>query len=145
MRMLELLGSSTTKSAHSTAPGARSYSRAKRPPGSPDTISAMRRRDFLPSLAAAGSVAAAAQESSAPVQRKGRLKQCVTRGVFGRGMDFDETCKQAARLGCKGYDLIGPKDWPTLKKYGLIPTMYPPGPGGTIPDGLNRKENHERI
>ena len=23
--------------------------------------------------------------------------------------------------------------------------MYPPGPGGTIPDALNRKENHDRI
>jgi hydroxypyruvate isomerase len=107
----------------------------------------MRRRDFVPAIAAAWPLASAtAQEKSdAPVQRKGRLKQCVTRGVFGRGADFEETCRQAARLGCKGYDLIGPKDWPTLKKYGLIPTMYPPGPGGTIPDALNRKENHERI
>jgi hydroxypyruvate isomerase len=23
--------------------------------------------------------------------------------------------------------------------------MYPPGPGGTIPDALNEKANHERI
>jgi len=23
--------------------------------------------------------------------------------------------------------------------------MYPPGPGGTIPDALNRKENHEKL
>jgi hydroxypyruvate isomerase len=36
-------------------------------------------------------------------------------------------------------------DWPTLKKYGLVPSMYPQGPGGSIPDALNRKENHERI
>ena len=47
------------------------------------------------------------------------------------------------RAGIKGYDLIGPAEWPILKKYGLIPTMYPPGPGGTIPDALNRKENHD--
>ncbi len=87
--------------------------------------------------------AAAAQDT--PIQRKGRLKQCVTRGVFARGTDFEETCKIAAHMGCKGYDLIGPKDWPTLKKYGLLPTMYPPPNGGTIPDALNRKENHERI
>ena len=32
-----------------------------------------------------------------------------------------------------------------LKKYGLIPTMYPPGPGGTIPDALNRTENHAML
>ena len=99
----------------------------------------MRRRDFLPALAAS---AAAAQTA---VERKGRLKQCVTRGVFGRSMSFEETCRVAADMGCKGYDLIGPADWPTLKKYGLIPTMYPPGPGGTIADALNRKENHDRL
>ena len=45
----------------------------------------------------------------------------------------------------KGYDLIGPADWPTLKKYGLIPTMYPPGPGGNISDGINRKESHAAL
>jgi hydroxypyruvate isomerase len=60
-------------------------------------------------------------------------------------MAFEDTCREAARVGCKGYDLIGPADWPTLKKYGLVPAMYPPGPGGTIPEALNRKENHERI
>src|SRR5262249_16688913 len=99
----------------------------------------MQRREFVAALAAAPMVA------QTPVVRKGRLKQCVTRGVFAREMAFEETCRIAAQLGCKGYDLVDPKDWPTLKKYGLIPTMYPPGPGGTIPDALNRKENHERI
>ncbi len=101
----------------------------------------MRRRDFLPAIAA--SVAAA--QTPAPQARKGRLKQVVTRGVFGRGMSLEDSCREAARMGCKGYDLIGPADWPTLKKYGLIPTMYPPGPGGNIPEALNRKENHEAL
>ena len=87
----------------------------------------------------------AAQNQPAAIPRKGRLKQCVTRGVFARGMPFEDTCREAARLGCKGYDLVEPKDWPTLRKYGLIPTMYPSGPGGTIPDALNRTENHARL
>jgi hydroxypyruvate isomerase len=101
----------------------------------------MRRRDFIPAIAA--SVAAA--QTPTPQAKKGRLNQCVTRGVFGRGMSFEDTCREAAKMGIVGYDLIGPADWPTLKKYGLIPTMYPPGPGGTIPDSLNRKENHEAL
>src|SRR6266404_6427304 len=107
----------------------------------------MRRREMLVGLGATAAVAqtAAAQSATAAVQRKGRLKQSVTRGVFGRGAVFEDTCREAARLGCKGYDLIGPADWPILKKYGLVPAMYPPGPGGTIPEALNRKENHERI
>jgi hydroxypyruvate isomerase len=98
----------------------------------------MRRRDFVTALAAVPALAA-------PQERKGRLKQCVTQGVFGRGMPFEDTCRLAANAGCKGYDLRGPADWPTLKKYGLTPTMYPPGPGGTIPDALNRVENHDRL
>jgi hydroxypyruvate isomerase len=89
--------------------------------------------------------AAMAQTSPAPVERKGRLKQSVTRGVFGRGVSLEDSCREAAKLGCKGFDLIGPADWPTLKKYGLVPAMYPPGPGGTIPEALNRTENHERL
>ena len=101
----------------------------------------MRRRDFLPALA----LSTAAAQTSSPPANKGRLKQCVTRGVFGRGMSLEDSCREAAKLGIVGYDLIGPADWPILKKYGLVPTMYPGGPGGTIPDALNRKENHEKL
>jgi len=104
----------------------------------------MRRRDFFFSLAAA-TTTLAQTPPPAPVKRKGRLKQAVTRGVFGRNMPLEDACREAARLGCKGFDLIGPADWPALKKYGLVPTMYPSGPGGTIPNALNRKENHERL
>ena len=100
----------------------------------------MRRRDFLPALAASAALA----QPAAP-ERKGRLKQCVTQGVFARGMSLEDACREAAQAGCYGFDLIGPKDWPLLKKYGLIPTMYPPGPGGTITDALNRRENHARL
>jgi hydroxypyruvate isomerase len=107
----------------------------------------MTRRSFVPVLAGAGSVAAALAQTSAdskPIVRKGRLKQCVTGGVFAKGTSLEERCRDAARMGAVGFDLIGPKDWPTLKKYGLIPTMVPGG-GGTIPDALNRVENHDRI
>jgi hydroxypyruvate isomerase len=97
----------------------------------------MRRRDFVTAVAALPLAAA-------PQEKKGRLKQCVTQGVFARGMSFEDTCREAAKLGIVGYDLRGPADWPTLKKYGLIPTMYP-GPGGTIGDALNRLENHDRF
>jgi hydroxypyruvate isomerase len=103
----------------------------------------MRRRDFLPALAAP--VALAQGGPDAPAARKGRLKQGVTRGVFAREMSLEDCCREAARLGVKGFDLIGPADWPTLKKYGLTPSMYPAGAGGSIPDALNRRENHDRI
>ncbi len=111
----------------------------------------MRRRHFLVSLTAAAAAMATpgfralAQQAVAPAARRGRIKQGVTSGVFGRGMSLEDSCREAARLGIKGFDLIGPKDWPTLRKYGLVPSMYPLGPGGTITDALNRTENHARL
>jgi len=108
----------------------------------------MRRRDLLPALAVPIALAHSPNllaQTSAPVKRKGRLKQGITRGVFAREMSMEDCCREAARLGVKGFDLIGPTDWPLLKKYGLVPSMYPQGPGGTIPDALNRKENHDKL
>jgi hydroxypyruvate isomerase len=104
----------------------------------------MTRRDLLPAVAGAGLAAVALGQDAKPTPHKGRLKQCVTGGVFARNTTLEEKCRDAARLGAVGFDLIGPKDWPTLKKYGLLPTMVPGG-GGTIPDALNRTENHERL
>ena len=106
----------------------------------------MRRREFVAALAAPLVVSKlGAQATVQPPTLKGRFKQGVTRGVFARGTSLDDCCREAARLGIKGFDLIGPADWPTLKKYGLVPSMYPPGPGGTIPEALNRRENHDRL
>ncbi|HEU4935106.1 MAG TPA: TIM barrel protein [Vicinamibacterales bacterium] len=113
----------------------------------------MRRREFLGAVTASLVVGAAngkaqsatgAQATAAPPARKGRIKQGVTRGVFGRGANFEDSCREAARLGIKGFDLTGPDDWPMLKKYGLVPSMYS-GAGGTIASALNRKENHEKL
>ena len=110
----------------------------------------MRRRDFLVSLAGASVAAAAgpkftalAQQTGTPIVRKGRIKQGVTPGVF-RGMAREDTFREAARLGIKGYDLIAPPEWPLLRKYGLTPSMWN-GPAGTIPNALNRTENHAAI
>jgi len=100
----------------------------------------MRRRDFLPALAAS---AAFAQTVPALVPHKGRLKQGVTRGVFGRDpmVTFEDTCREAAKQGVVAYDLVRPADWPILKKYGIVSSMYQ-GPAGSIANGLNKKENH---
>jgi hydroxypyruvate isomerase len=114
---------------------------------------AMKRREFLGTVAGGvvaartsfAQTAAPAAPSAAPVPRKGRIKQGVTRGVFARGASLDDCCRDAARLGIKGFDLIGPADWPTLKKYGLVPSMYPGGPGGSIPVALNKTDNHARL
>jgi hydroxypyruvate isomerase len=92
-------------------------------------------------MAAAAGTAAAQERKAAP--RKGRLKQAVTRGCFGKGMSLEDMCGHAARLGVQGFDLIGPKDFPTLKKYGLVPSMA--GGAMTLTGGCNRKEDHPTV
>jgi hydroxypyruvate isomerase len=52
-------------------------------------------------------------------------------------------CREAARLGVVGMDLVGPNAFATLKKHGLVPTMVPGGSG--IKKGINDKNNHAEI
>jgi len=85
--------------------------------------------------AAAGALAA----SPAAPALKARLKQSVSRWCYGK-MSLDDLCQAAQRIGLKGIDLVPSTDWPTVQKYGLVPSMTPGA--GTIPDGLNRTENH---
>ena len=102
----------------------------------------MTRRQLLSSSLATAAFAQAPQSFQRP--RKGKLKQAVTGGVFGRGTPFETQCWEARRIGFQGFDLHGPEDFEMLKKYGLVPSMVPGG-GGNIPVALNRKENHDRI
>jgi hydroxypyruvate isomerase len=102
----------------------------------------MLRRDFVTGLTAASlaSFSQAQTPLADPGKNGQKLKQCVTRGVFPPTLPFDDMCREAARLGCQGFDLVPAQNWPTLKKYGLRPTMRLPNAGVTIPDGINRKE-----
>ncbi len=97
----------------------------------------MDRRRFLTSTAAGAALA-----SAQPAPRKGRLKQGVARWCFSK-WSIEELAQECARLGVVGIDLIGEKDWPVVKKFGLVPSMV--SGGGSIGDGLNRKENHDKI
>lgn len=102
------------------------------------------RRHFLTGLAGLGALAALPSPLRAEGARKGRLRQGVCMGVFGKTkLDMDAKCKEAARLGAVGIDLVGPEHFPTLKKYGLIPTMVPGGSG--IKKGINDKSLHAEI
>lgn len=104
----------------------------------------MQRRNFLTSLTGGLAFSSLAGKAGAQtVARKGRLKQGIARGCFGRDYPFEDLCRAAARLGVLGIDLVGPDSFPTLKKYGLIPTMVPSESG--IRDGIIHKELHDRI
>ncbi len=99
------------------------------------------RRDSFRLLGAAAAAAAcspALAQSETP-KLKGRIRQSVTRGTFGK-MPIDEFCRTVKALGIVGVDLVGKGDWPALKEHGLAATMVPGA--GSIKDGLNNTAKH---
>jgi hydroxypyruvate isomerase len=93
-------------------------------------------------LAAAAGLGVARLGEAATV--RGRLKQSVSRWCFGK-MTLDELCGHAARVGYRGIDLLGPEDWPVVRKHGLVCALGSLGGPITIEKGLNRVENHGPI
>ena len=117
----------------------------------------MNRRQFLAGVAGAAGSALTARAQTAPerpqpptvlppVLPKVRLKQGLMRVNFGAStkLSFDDMCRVAAKIGFKGFDLIAPEDWPTLRKHGLVPTMAGAGPV-TFQDGLIHKDVHDTL
>ena len=68
---------------------------------------------------------AAVAESSGRVATKGNINQSVVYWCFEKYWDIEQTCRIAKQLGCKSIELVEPKVWPTLKKYGLICALTP--------------------
>ena len=86
---------------------------------------------------------AMAQGEASVIPRKNRIHQSVCRWCY-KDTPLDQLCAYAAQIGLKGVDLLQPEEYEIPKKYGLICTMGYAG-GGTIPDALNRVENHAAI
>jgi hydroxypyruvate isomerase len=71
------------------------------------------------------------------VIRNNRIKQTVCRWCYDK-IPLDDLCRQAAKIGFKGIDLVHPEEFATVKKYGLAASMTS---SHTINKGLNHKEN----
>lgn len=74
---------------------------------------------------------------------KGNINHTVCRWCFN-SFTLDELCAAAKEMGLIGIDLVPPKDWPTLKKYGLISTMCNGAELG-LTKGWNDKQYHEQL
>ncbi len=82
-------------------------------------------------------------EQKEPIQRKGRIKQSVSRWCYEK-IPLDDLCAYAAKIGLKAVDLLGPEEYEVPGRHGLVCSMGYAG-GGEIPTALNRVENHARI
>lgn len=64
------------------------------------------------------------QERSGPAAARGRLRQSIAYWCVEKYWSVEQTCRIARDLGCRSVELVEPKDWPTLKKYGLICALH---------------------
>ena len=74
---------------------------------------------------------------------KKRIRQSVCRWCY-KNMPVDDLCAAAAQMGLFGIDLLNPDEYELPRRHGLICTMGYAG-AGTIPEALNRTENHATI
>nr|WP_294932759.1 TIM barrel protein [uncultured Flavobacterium sp.] len=74
---------------------------------------------------------------------KGRINHSVARWCFN-DFDIETLCVEAKKIGITGIDLVGPKDWPILKKHGLVSTMCN-GAELNLVDGFNDLKFHEQL
>ncbi|HEY0896533.1 MAG TPA: TIM barrel protein [Sphingobacteriaceae bacterium] len=74
---------------------------------------------------------------------KGNINHSVCRWCY-EFLPLEELCKVAAEIGLKGIDLVGPKDWPVLKKHGLESTMCN-GAEISLTEGWNTRSYHQKL
>ena len=100
----------------------------------------------------AGSAAFAAGSSVLPAfaspnkkkeMLKGNIHHSVCRWCFS-DVPLEQLCTTANDIGLVGIDLVGPKDWLTLKKYNLISTMCNGAEIG-LTKGWNDKQYHPTL
>ena len=90
---------------------------------------------------ALGSLAVSTCPAGEPHKIQGNIKQSVCRWCYG-SIPLDKLAAEAAKIGYKSIELLTPEDFKTVKPFGLTCAMLR---CASIPDGLNRTENHDRI
>lgn len=84
-----------------------------------------------------------AAENALSKELKGKINHSVCKWCYG-DIPLEELCQSAKAIGLKSIELLGPSDWPTLKKYGLTCAM-PQGAGLGIERGFNDPSLHDEL
>ena len=110
-------------------------------------MSKLSRRNVLKSVLSGAALAsfpsASWPQGSTPINRKGNVRQSVSRWCYQK-IPLDKLCAYAAAIGLKGVDLLNPDEFGVPARYGLVCAMGYAG-GGEIESAMNRLENHARI
>ena len=95
------------------------------------------------SVGASGLLAFKDSHITKPQTLKGNIRHAVCRWCYN-DIPLEQFCAAARDMGISAIDLVGPKDWPTLKKYGLDSSMCN-GAEINLVDGWNDTAFHEKL
>ena len=84
-----------------------------------------------------------AAEVALPEKLKGKIRHSVARWCY-KDIPLEELCKAAKEIGIASIELVGPEEWPVLKKYGLTCAL-PWGAGMGIEKGFNNPDLHDEL
>jgi hydroxypyruvate isomerase len=94
-------------------------------------------------MAAPAISGATCNEHENKIMLKGNIKHSVCRWTYSF-LTLDELCKVVKDIGFAAIDLVGPKDWPILKKYGIYSSMCN-GAEISLTEGWNDKQYHSQL
>ena len=97
-------------------------------------------------LTLSSSIQINANENKNPLNQfnmKGKINHSVCKWCFGQ-IPLEEFAVNVRAMGITGIDLIGPKQWNILKKYGLISSMCN-GAEISLTEGWNDKKYHTTL
>lgn len=110
------------------------------------------RRNVLKKLAGSAAVTMAglslsqrvsAAESMLEAGLKGKINHSVCRWCY-ESIPLEDLCKAAKNIGLASVELVGPDEWPILKKHGLTCAL-PWGAGKGIVEGFNNPALHDEL
>jgi hydroxypyruvate isomerase len=101
------------------------------------------RRNVLRVMAGSGAAMMAGGATTSGRERTagaGRIRQSIAYWCVQKYWSVEETCRIARELGCQSVELVEPKDWPILKKYGLVCAL---AGSHWFDKGMNNPKYHE--
>jgi len=101
------------------------------------------RRKMLRAMACSGTALMAGGITTSCRERGGgepRITQSIAYWCVQKYWSIEKTCQVARDLGCRSVELVEPKDWPTLKKYGLLCAI---ANSHWFDKGMNNPKYHE--
>jgi hydroxypyruvate isomerase len=75
---------------------------------------------------------------------KGNINHSVCQWTYGF-MSIEELCKVVKDIGFNAIDLVPPKDWPTLQKYGIYSSMCYVAGDVSLTKGWNNTDYHDAL